>query len=132
VLLITVAPACWLVVQPSSVELLSAYVMVGAGLGLSAPSTFLSELFPTRLRYSGLSLTYGVGTAVVGGLTPLIATALVESRDTLAPMAGAMVVLLALAVLSLLLARETAPAADSPSLGDDPGPGRAAKSPIRS
>lgn len=40
-------------------------------------AAFLSELFGTRIRYSGASLSYQVSAALAGGLTPLIATALV-------------------------------------------------------
>jgi MFS transporter, MHS family, proline/betaine transporter len=42
------------------------------------PSTFLAELFPTRLRYSGLSLTYGLASALIGGTAPALATVLVR------------------------------------------------------
>jgi hypothetical protein len=37
------------------------YSLIGLALGTLVPSTFLAELFPTRLRYSGLSLTFGWG-----------------------------------------------------------------------
>ncbi len=46
--------------------------MVGFGIG--AP--WYSELFSARLRYSGASLGFQVGAALSGGLTPLIAAAL--------------------------------------------------------
>jgi hypothetical protein len=42
------------------------------------PSTFLAELFPTRLRYSGLSLTYGLASGLFGGTAPALATFLVR------------------------------------------------------
>jgi hypothetical protein len=32
------------------------YALIGLALGTLVPSTFLAELFPTRLGYSGLSL----------------------------------------------------------------------------
>ena len=40
-------------------------------------AAFLVELFPTRIRYSSMSLPYHIGNGVFGGLTPLIAEALV-------------------------------------------------------
>lgn len=40
-------------------------------------AAFLVELFPTRIRYTAMSLPYHLGIGVLGGLTPLIATALV-------------------------------------------------------
>jgi len=54
------------------------YTIVGVVLGGLAPTAFLAELFPTRLRYSGLSLTYGIASAVFGGTTPLVAAALAQ------------------------------------------------------
>lgn len=40
-------------------------------------AAFLVELFPTRIRYTSLSLPYHVGNGVFGGLVPLIGTWLV-------------------------------------------------------
>ncbi|HPZ88190.1 MAG TPA: MFS transporter, partial [Flavihumibacter sp.] len=37
---------------------------------------FLVELFPTRIRYTSMSLPYHIGNGVFGGLTPFIATLL--------------------------------------------------------
>lgn len=42
-------------------------------------AAFLVELFPTRIRYTSMSLPYHVGNGVFGGLTPFIATALVAT-----------------------------------------------------
>ncbi len=39
-------------------------------------AAFLVELFPTRIRYSSMSLPYHIGNGVFGGLTPFIATLL--------------------------------------------------------
>ncbi|SCK09725.1 MFS transporter [Streptomyces sp. WMMB 322] len=39
-------------------------------------STFLAELFPTRIRYTGTSFTHHA-TSIIGGVAPMIATALV-------------------------------------------------------
>lgn len=45
-------------------------------------AAFLVELFPTRIRYTSMSLPYHIGFGVFGGLTPFIATALFESSKT--------------------------------------------------
>ncbi len=45
-------------------------------------AAFLVELFPTRIRYTSMSLPYHIGNGVFGGLTPFIATALYESTKT--------------------------------------------------
>jgi MHS family proline/betaine transporter-like MFS transporter len=44
-------------------------------------AAFLVELFPTRIRYTSMSLPYHIGNGVFGGLTPFIATALVTADD---------------------------------------------------
>lgn len=51
-------------------------------------AAFLVELFPTRIRYTSMSLPYHIGFGVFGGLTPFIATALYESSKTEAAPAG--------------------------------------------
>jgi MFS family permease len=49
-------------------------------------AAFLVELFPTKIRYTSMSLPYHVGNGVFGGLVPLIGTALVASTGN--PYAG--------------------------------------------
>jgi len=46
----------------------------------------LSEIFPTRIRYTALSIGYGISVAIFGGFAALIATALIRfTGDPLAP-----------------------------------------------
>ncbi|HEU5291112.1 MAG TPA: MFS transporter [Cyclobacteriaceae bacterium] len=47
-------------------------------------AAFLVELFPTRIRYTSMSLPYHIGNGIFGGLTPFIATALQENGGPLA------------------------------------------------
>lgn len=42
-------------------------------------AAFLVELFPTRIRYTSMSLPYHIGNGIFGGLTPFIATWLFEN-----------------------------------------------------
>jgi MFS family permease len=56
-------------------------------------AAFLVELFPTRIRYTSMSLPYHIGNGIFGGLVPLIATSLYElskseSRPEGNPFAG--------------------------------------------
>jgi len=46
-------------------------------------AAFLVELFPTRIRYTSMSLPYHIGNGVFGGLTPLIATWMSGSGEIL-------------------------------------------------
>jgi MHS family proline/betaine transporter-like MFS transporter len=45
-------------------------------------AAFLVELFPTRIRYTSMSLPYHIGNGIFGGLTPFIATSLYEASKT--------------------------------------------------
>lgn len=47
-------------------------------------AAFLVELFPTRIRYTSMSLPYHIGNGVFGGLVPFIATSLYERSKTTA------------------------------------------------
>lgn len=44
-------------------------------------AAFFSELFGTRVRYTGASLGYQLASPLAGGLAPLIATALLRSSQ---------------------------------------------------
>lgn len=46
-------------------------------------AAFLVEMFPTRIRYTSMSLPYHVGNGVFGGLVPLIGTAMVEKTGNM-------------------------------------------------
>ncbi len=49
-------------------------------------STILAEMFPTNVRYTALSVSYGFAVAIFGGFAPYIATFLVHvTGDVLAP-----------------------------------------------
>jgi MFS family permease len=77
--MIYIIPFFWLVNQGSFLLLTLAVVigfgfiwsMYGAVLG-----TFFAESYPADVRYTGVSLGYQIGAALVGGPAPLIATAL--------------------------------------------------------
>ena len=45
-------------------------------------AAFLVELFPTKIRYTSMSLPYHIGNGIFGGLVPFIATSLYESSKT--------------------------------------------------
>jgi len=68
-------------------------------------AAFLSELFGTRVRYSGASLGAQLSSVIAGGLSPFIATALLPyGRGALAVYLVAMAVI---TIVSVLLASET-------------------------
>jgi MFS family permease len=77
--MVYVLPFFWLMNQ-GSVWLCALAVIVGFSLIWpiygSVLGTFFAESFPPDVRYTGVSLGYQVGAAIVGGPMPLIATAL--------------------------------------------------------
>jgi len=73
-------PNFWglLIVQATAQTVLTLYTGV--------ISTILSEMFPTNVRYTALSVSYGFAVAIFGGFAPYISTALVRiTGDVLAP-----------------------------------------------
>jgi MFS transporter, MHS family, proline/betaine transporter len=73
-------PTFWgmLVVQATAQMVLTLYTGV--------ISTILSEMFPTNVRYTALSVAYGFAVAIFGGFAPYISTFLVHvTGDVLAP-----------------------------------------------
>jgi hypothetical protein len=50
-------------------------------------AAFLVELFPTRIRYTSMSLPYHIGNGVFGGLVPFIGT-LLSASFTEDPLVG--------------------------------------------
>jgi MFS family permease len=51
-------------------------------MGYGPIAAFLVELFPTRIRYTSMSLPYHIGYGIFGGLTPFIATSLFEASKS--------------------------------------------------
>jgi len=51
-------------------------------------AAFLVEMFPTKIRYTSMSLPYHIGNGVFGGLVPFLATLIVEFTRTSAQPAG--------------------------------------------
>ncbi len=75
-------PIFWLLQGPLPAVVL-AHVGVGVLLGLfggSYPAAF-SELFPTNVRYSSLSLGYSASVSIFGGTAPLIFTYLLQRTE---------------------------------------------------
>jgi MHS family proline/betaine transporter-like MFS transporter len=106
-LLLVTVPACWLIERGATGGLVLGYAAMGLVLGVLALSSFLAELFPTRLRYSGLSLTFGLASTLFGGTAPALATALVRRTGDALPAAWYASAVTAVAVACLLAAPET-------------------------
>ena len=86
--------------------LLGNAVCHGAMLG-TQPS-LMGELFSTEVRYSGMALGHEVASVFAGGLSPLVATALLAHYRAPWPVAVMLVVMGMITVISLLFTHETA------------------------
>jgi MFS family permease len=67
----------------------------------------MAEMFPTRMRYSGVSLGYQVTSIVAGSLAPIIAAALLQRFDSWLPIALYIVAACAITAVAVLTLRET-------------------------
>lgn len=99
-LLNTEAPALiWLAISLS--------LFVGHAAMYAPQASFLSELFGTRVRYSGASIGYQLAPIVGGGIAPFIAVALLAWTGSYWPIAVYMIGMAAITVVSVYLATET-------------------------
>ena len=82
-----------------------ALIFHGAMYGPQA--AFLAEMFPTRIRYSGVSLAYQVTSIFAGSLAPIIAVALLRATESATPVAIYVAAASVVTGIAALLARET-------------------------
>lgn len=73
----------------------------------AAQPAIMAEMFPTRMRYSGVSLGYQVTAIVAGSWAPLIGTWLLRAYDRWEPIAFYILGAGAISLLSALVMRET-------------------------
>jgi MFS family permease len=77
------------------------------GLMYAVQPATMAEMFPTRMRYSGVSLGYQVTAIVAGSLAPIIAVRLLETYKSAVPIAWYLAGAAAVSAVSALAARET-------------------------
>jgi MFS transporter, MHS family, shikimate and dehydroshikimate transport protein len=103
-------PFFWLIAtkQTGLVWLAISLGVIAHGAMYGPQASFFSELFGTRVRYSGASLGYQMASVFAGGLSPLIATALLAHAQGEAwPVSLYMVGLALITIVSVYLSAET-------------------------
>ncbi|MGY1706565.1 MFS transporter [Geodermatophilus sp. SYSU D00697] len=70
-------------------------------------ASFIAELFPTRVRYTGASMGYQLAGILGGALAPIISVALIDRFDTSVAVSLYVVGVLVLTAVCVLLAPET-------------------------
>ncbi|MGH3469643.1 MAG: MFS transporter, partial [Thermocrispum sp.] len=91
--------------------LLVLVVQVGLGAMLTLNDgtlpSFLAEMFPTRVRYSGFAVSFNLANAIFGGTAPFVATLLISrTGSNLAP-AWYLVAAAAVSLVAVLASEET-------------------------
>jgi len=67
----------------------------------------MAEMFPTRMRYSGVSLGYQVTSIVAGSMAPIIAAALLRASGSWVPVAGYIVFAALVTLVAVYFLRES-------------------------
>ena len=109
--LVSAFPIFW-ALDSKSTPLIWIAIIVGWGLAAcimyGPEAAFFAELYPTRVRYSGMSIIYQIGVLPSGAVAPLIGVALVKAFGGASwPVATYVMVIAAIALVSLLLSPET-------------------------
>ena len=106
-------PIFWAIGTGEPLIVVLAFVIgmsVGHGIMYGVQASFLSEMFPSNLRYSGASLGYQIAAPIGGGLVPLAAAAIVGlTHGATWPVSLLMIAIASITMIAVLAARETAP-----------------------
>lgn len=102
-----------------AVALAVAHLVLGAMYGPLA--ALFTEMFATRVRYSGASLGYQLGTVLGGGLAPIVATLLFAATGSSASVAAYLVVVALITVGAASTLRERSGETIAPTIPSTDG-----------
>lgn len=116
-------PFFWLIETQQTLLIWLSIVLalIGHSLMYGPQAAFFSELFGTRVRYSGASVGYQLASPLAGGIAPMVATMLVNwSGGASWPVSLYMIFAAAVTLVSIVLATETAHSdiSEEPSLSE--------------
>ncbi|MGH3655491.1 MAG: MFS transporter [Micromonosporaceae bacterium] len=104
-------PIFWMIDTENTVLI---WIAIVIGWGFAAcmmygpQGAFFAELYPTRVRYSGMSVVYQIGVLPSGAIAPLVATSLLGAFGGVSwPVAGYVALIAVLTVVSLVFSPET-------------------------
>jgi MFS family permease len=109
-LVVLAFPFFWLLGTQVPVLIWLAFVLGNAvchGAMIGTQPSLMSELFSTEVRYSGLALGHEIASVFAGGLSPLLATALLAHFRAAWPVALLLMALGMITVITLLFTHET-------------------------
>jgi MHS family proline/betaine transporter-like MFS transporter len=110
VLLLSYPMFAWLVSTPTLLTLLivQAVIAVLAAAYLGPLPALMSDMFPTRMRTTGLSVSYSFGVAIFGGFAPFINAWLVEMTGSKVAPSFYLMIAAAISLLGMLAQRRIA------------------------
>ncbi|MGY3591385.1 MHS family shikimate/dehydroshikimate transporter-like MFS transporter [Bradyrhizobium sp. USDA 4341] len=88
---------------PFSIGLGITLAMVGISALFAVLPAYTSRLFDTRVRFTGISLSYGIAAGLIGGLTPLLASSLFLWAKSPWPIALYLVVISMISMIAVLV-----------------------------
>jgi len=94
--------------SPALIILAVVVGMIFQAMMYGPQAAFITEQFPTRVRYAGSSLAYTLGGIIGGGFSPLIITFLLKEYHHSLPVSFFATAGLAVTLLALYVAKETA------------------------
>jgi MFS family permease len=103
-------PFFWLIDTLSSPMILLAFLIGNAVCHAAMVGTmpaFFSELFDPEVRYTGVALGHEIASVFAGGMSPLIATALLASFQASWPVSLFLAGLGLISVIAVVLSKET-------------------------
>ena len=91
-------------------QILAIQIAFGAMLTINdgTLASFLAEVFPTRVRYTGFAFTFNMANALLGGTAPLVCTWLIQITDNKMMPAWYLVFFSVIALIAMLFIKETA------------------------
>jgi MFS transporter, MHS family, shikimate and dehydroshikimate transport protein len=109
-LMVLAFPFFWLLGTKAPVLIWLAFLLGNAfchGAMIGTQPSLMGELFSTEVRYSGMALGHEVASVFAGGLSPMLATALLAHYREAWPVALLMMAMGLITVISLLFTHET-------------------------
>ncbi|MDN5687974.1 MAG: MHS family MFS transporter [Brachybacterium sp.] len=83
-----------------------AFLSVGLGFTYGPQAALYTELFPASVRFSGVSISYALGSIVGGAFAPMIAAALVSATGSTSAVTIYLIAMVVISLLATLLLRD--------------------------
>ncbi|MEJ7745137.1 MAG: MFS transporter [Nocardioidaceae bacterium] len=107
--IVATVPAFMLLDGASLLTVVLIQIVLGAMLTLNDGTlpSFLAEMFPTRVRYTGFAVSFNLANAIFGGTAPFVATLLISRTGSNVAPAWYLVAAAAVSLVAVMASRET-------------------------